>query len=151
MIEDGEGDAALEILEGQSCLRVRRIAVAIGDRSTCTSGRGADDAIQDADRPFDDAPLMHVAAMARTDGDPILLATAAEGRALELFGAVDDERPGTAEHWPVMVAKSARAEPLVLRTERLGEAKRDRERTRFFDRQANPRIAREKTSTTIVR
>ena len=34
VIEDGKGDAALEIREGQSCLRIRRIAVAIGDRST---------------------------------------------------------------------------------------------------------------------
>ncbi len=34
VIEDGEGDAALEIREGQPCLRFRRIAVAIGDRST---------------------------------------------------------------------------------------------------------------------
>src|SRR5208337_5461796 len=136
MIEDGKGDAALEIREGQSCLRIRRIAVAIGDRSTGASGQGADDAIEDADQPFDDASLVHIAAVARTDGDPILLAAAAEGCALEFFAAVDDERPGPAMHRPVMVAKSARAEPRVLGTERLGEAKRDRERTRLFDRQA---------------
>ena len=136
VIKDGEGNAALEIRKGQSRLRFRGIAVTIVHRSTCASGQGADDAVEDTDQPLDHAALVHVAAMARTDNDPVLLAAAAEGIALELFGAVYDERSGTPEHRPVVVAKAARAEPIVLGTQRLGEAKRDRERTRLFDRQA---------------
>ena len=44
--------------------------------------------------------------------------------------------PGRPNIGQPMVAKSARAEPFVLGTERLGEAQRDRERTRLLDRQA---------------
>ncbi len=88
--------------------------------------------------------------MARTDGDPILLAPAAEGRALELFGAVDDERPGTAEHRPAMVGPSPRA-PSHSSFGQSAWARQSATELGFSIVRQNPRIAREKTSTTIVR
>jgi hypothetical protein len=53
------------------------------------AGKFRNHAIKDADQPFDDASLVHIAAVARTDGDPILLATTAEGRPNRLDGISD--------------------------------------------------------------
>src|SRR5208283_5063205 len=151
MIEDGKGDAALEIREGQSCLRIRRIAVAIGDRSTGASGQGADDAIEDADQPFDAAPVAPLPRWRGRMAIPYPLQPrpkAAPLNSLPPSTTSVSGRPNIGQSWS--------PSPRALSHASLGQSAWARQSATeselgFSIVRQNPRIAREKTSTTIVR